>query len=132
MSGIDGIGKRGNAGVPVGDAGEAGRAKPTGTERSNEGVATFREVAKASATTEVSQVGGPTGASALERLRAGQVDLNGYLDLKVDEATAALSGLPKAELDTIRHALRTQLATDPTLADLVTKATGAVPSTSEE
>jgi len=30
----------------------------------------------------------PTGLSPLERLRAGQIDVNGYVDLKVEQATA--------------------------------------------
>ncbi|MFO0664881.1 MAG: hypothetical protein U0174_13075 [Polyangiaceae bacterium] len=138
MSGIDGIGKRGPAGPPVGEAGDVGRAGSVGEARSKEGVATYREVTGSRASSEAANVGAlggasnVTGASPLERLRAGQIDVNGYLDLKVDEATAALSGLPHAELDTIRRALRTQLATDPTLSDLVTKATGSVPSPSEE
>jgi hypothetical protein len=64
---------------------------------------------------------------ALERLRRGQVDLHGYIDLKVDEATAHLSALPRVELDAIRASLRDRLATDPALVDLVRTATGKVP-----
>lgn len=59
--------------------------------------------------------------------RAGTIDVNGYLDRKVDEATHALHGLPKHELDVIRHTLRQQLSTDPGLIELVQKATGALP-----
>jgi hypothetical protein len=69
---------------------------------------------------------------ALERFRSGQVDVQGYLDLKVDEATAHLSSLPRVELDAIRTALRDRLATDPALVDLVRAATGKVPEPSDD
>jgi hypothetical protein len=66
-------------------------------------------------------------ATSLERLRAGQIDVNAYLDAKVDEATAHLHGLPRAELEAIRKMMRDQLATDPALAGLVKQATGHAP-----
>jgi hypothetical protein len=62
--------------------------------------------------------------TALERLRAGEIDANGYLDQKVDEATAHLGKLPPAELDAIRSALRDRLSNDPALVDLFRTATG--------
>jgi|HubBroStandDraft_5_1064220.scaffolds.fasta_scaffold351582_1 hypothetical protein len=68
----------------------------------------------------------PTRAAgtALERLRAGEIDLGGYVDQKVHEATAHLSALPPVELEKIRGALRERLASDPTLVDLLQTATG--------
>lgn len=63
----------------------------------------------------------------LDRLRAGQIDVPAYLDLKVHDATAHLHGVRPTELDAIRKMLRDQLATDPALADLVKQATGHVP-----
>jgi len=65
--------------------------------------------------------------SALERYRAGEIDLNRYLDLKVNEATAHLSALPEQDLKSIRNALRDRLASDPTLVELVHTATGRFP-----
>jgi hypothetical protein len=62
--------------------------------------------------------------TALDRLRAGEIDANGYLDQKVDEATAHLGKLPPAELDAVRSALRDRLSSDPALADLFRTATG--------
>jgi hypothetical protein len=62
--------------------------------------------------------------TALERLRAGEIDLGGYVDQKVHEATAHLSALPPVELEKIRGALRERLASDPTLVDLLQTATG--------
>jgi hypothetical protein len=64
--------------------------------------------------------------SALDRWRAGEIDLNGYLDLKVREATAHLTTLPAPELDAIRSALRDRMAGDPTLVELVRTATGGI------
>jgi hypothetical protein len=78
-------------------------------------------------------VGGPA-PSAIDQFRAGTVDVNRYLDLKVEEATAHLAALPPAQLDAIRGALRERLATDPALADLVRTATArsAAPAPSDD
>jgi uncharacterized protein (DUF2342 family) len=65
--------------------------------------------------------------AALERLRAGEVDLKGYVDLKVQEATAHLAALPTPQLEAIRSALRDRMASDPTLVELVRTATGGTP-----
>jgi hypothetical protein len=66
-------------------------------------------------------------STALERLRSGEVDLQGYVDLKVDEATAHLSALPPAELASIRSALRDRMTADPSLVELLQTATGQSP-----
>jgi hypothetical protein len=66
----------------------------------------------------------PAGASPLEKLRTGEVDLEGYLDLKVHEAVGHLKGLRPAELSEIRATLREHMAQDPGLAELVRRATG--------
>jgi hypothetical protein len=65
-----------------------------------------------------------TGDAALERLRAGDIDLGGYVDAKVHQATEHLSALPPVELENIRTALRERLSSDPTLIDLLHTATG--------
>lgn len=70
--------------------------------------------------------------SPLARLRAGEIDVHGYVDLKVDEATRNLEGLPAAQLGEIKSVLRDQLRSDPGLADLVRTATGKMPSPSED
>jgi hypothetical protein len=64
--------------------------------------------------------------TALERLRAGEIDASQYVDAKVEEATAHLQSLPAVELEAIRKALRERLTTDPALVDLVRGATGQV------
>jgi len=77
---------------------------------------------------------GPTSGapSPLERLRAGEVDVHGYIDLQVDAATAHLKGLDASELESIKTLLRDEFASDPGLADLVRRATGHLPSPPEE
>ncbi len=67
--------------------------------------------------------------SALDRLRSGELSLDGYLDAQVSGATAHLEGaLPAEQLEFIRGSLRDQLVSDPALVDLVRAATGSVPS----
>ena len=75
---------------------------------------------------------GVDATSPLARLRAGEVDVHGYVDLKVEQATRSLGGLPAAELAEIKSVLRDQLRTDPGLADLVRTATGKMPSPPED
>lgn len=68
--------------------------------------------------------------SPLDRLKAGEVDVNGYLDLRVEQATAHLVDRVDADrLTFIREALRSQLERDPALVDLVQKATGSLSGT---
>jgi hypothetical protein len=70
--------------------------------------------------------------AALDKLRAGEIDLARYLDLKVDEATTHLRALPPAQLEAVKRTLRERIASDPTLVDLVRTATGAVPPPPQE
>jgi hypothetical protein len=117
--GIDRVGK-GAPPVPIPEAGGPAAAHPSGQ---------VFHVPAADAPTQVSPPHiDPTRASgaALERLRSGEIDLGGYVDLKVQEATGHLSGLPAVELDKIRTVLRERLASDPTLVDLVHTATGEI------
>jgi hypothetical protein len=118
--GIDGIGK----GRP---AAPAQPKEVTDQPRAGETGRAF-EVQKPASTQGAASVEATPPSTPLERLRAGQVDMNGYLDLKVQEATAHLEGLNPVELDAVRKMLRDQLATDPALSDLVRQATGHVPS----
>jgi hypothetical protein len=115
--GIDGIGKKGPVGPPSG--GEVG-----GPARSTVAGRPF-EVSQGSPV-EAARPTDVTG-TALARLRAGEIDVNGYVDLKVDEATAHLRALPRAQLERVRAELRERVAADPALVDLVRAATGSVP-----
>lgn len=124
---IDRIGK--GAGLPQAPEG-AGTGGATGASKTD---ATFK-VDRADA----ARIGGVDATSAasplspLARLRAGEVDVHGYIDLKVDQATSALKGLSTAELDEIKSVLRDQMTSDPGLADLVRTATGKMPTPPED
>jgi len=111
--GIDRIGKGGSVAPPA----DVGGARP------NEATRPFdaKRADKAAAPDAIA------ATSPLEKLRAGQIDLNGYLDMKVEAATSHLHGLRASELDAIKRALRAQMASDPALADLVKQATGSAP-----
>ena len=113
--GIDRIGKTGPP-VPPPEVGGSSGVRPSGPAF---------QVPAAQAPAAPTHVD-PTRAAgaALERLRAGEVDLGGYVDLKVHEATAHLSALPAVELEKIRSVLRERLAADPALVDLLHTATG--------
>jgi len=117
--GIDRIGKGGGVTPPpdVEKAGKSGAVdKPFTAERASHAAAVD-----------------PTQAtSPLAQLKAGQIDVERYLDLKVEEATKALHGVLPAELDDIKKMLRDQLASDPGLTDLVRAATGAMPKPPED
>jgi hypothetical protein len=127
--GIDRIGRTPPP-APDPEAGGASRPGPTASNDS-----TFRVPGtQASGTLPSSDGRGvdPTRAAgapstAPERLRSGDVDLQGYVDLKVDEATSHLSALPPAELASIRSALRDRMAADPSLVELLQTATGQPP-----
>ena len=135
---VDRIGKGGPPLPPAGPTGPAG-AKETGktfdvhkpgpAARAPEEGATSAQATQATRAAEVSATTGPT---ALEQLKAGRIDLDGYLDLKVQEATAHLHGLSPVQLDDIRSMLRDRMATDPALADLVKQATGQAPHVPED
>ena len=115
--GIDSIGKKGPP-VPPPAVDGKGAARPTEATRPF-------EVNKGQPTAHAAPVEAPR--TALDRLRAGEIDVKGYVDIKVEEATAHLHALPPADLEHVRASLRDRLATDPGLVDLVRTATGAVP-----
>jgi hypothetical protein len=122
---VDGIGKggppRGVGGTPP----TTGPTKPSETGKTFD-VGTTREATAIEAPANVKASG------ALEQLKAGKIDFNQYVDLKVDEATSHLEGLSPTQLDSIRSMLRDRMATDPELVDLVKQATGQAPSVPEE
>jgi hypothetical protein len=61
----------------------------------------------------------PCPAPPFERLRAGEIDLEEYFDLKIRQATDHLRHLSSAEMMTLRRALRERLESDPLLVELV-------------
>lgn len=128
--GIDGIGKKGGAPpIDTGGVGQLGQLdKKGGVEK------TFSVELEGTGKARSSgmDVGAVDASAPLARLRAGEVDVNGYVDLKVDEATKGLEGLPPSDLADLKTMLRDQIATDPGLIDLVTKATGSAASPPDE
>ncbi len=133
---IDRIGK-GSPPLPTPDA--QGAQGPSATTKT--GKADAFKVERANPTTQTGaaeRAGAAQGADGVEassplgRLRSGEVDVHGYIDLKVDEATGPLQGLSPAELDEIKSVLRDQMRSDPGLADLVRTATGSMPSPPED
>jgi len=115
--GIDRIG-HGASPVPVPDAGGPSKATTVGSA--------FQVPPPAAAASPApAHIESAAPATrALERLRSGEIDLGGYVDLKVDEATAHLAALPAGQLESIRGALRERLASDPSLVELLQSATG--------
>jgi len=130
---IDRIGK---GGAPPPTPETSGPSGPGGTEKKGGVEKTFQaslERLERPETKATHAAHGVQATTPLARLRAGEIDVNGYLDLKVDEATKGLpSGLASHELDAIKQTLRSQMATDPGLVDLVRTATGQVPSPPED
>jgi hypothetical protein len=61
---------------------------------------------------------------ALDGVKNGTLDVHGYVEAKVHEATAHLAHLSPAQLEGVRSILREQLTNDPHLAELVEQATG--------
>ena len=122
--GIDGIGKKGPPAPPAtGPAGGAARTHEPG--RAFE----VRQPAQpARPAPPAPAVPVDASRTALDRLRAGEIDVEGYVDAKMTEATAHLGPLPAARLAEIREALRDRMVSDPTLADLLRTAAGNVPA----
>jgi hypothetical protein len=124
--GIDRIGKGPPPATP--DIG-AGAGAGVGKRDESGAVGKTFEVAPREATHGASVVdpGGLDPASPLAKLRAGEVDAKGYVDLQVDAATKGLEGLPLADLAEIKKVLRDQMVSDPGLSDLLRQATGQAP-----
>ncbi|MCC6669211.1 MAG: hypothetical protein IT375_36065 [Polyangiaceae bacterium] len=112
--GIDGIGKP----PPPGGLGPAGGVRPGEASP-------IREAFK------VERTAGPekaAGTDALARLERGEIDVEQYLDAKVDGAVAHLDGrIGGEQLEFVKTALREQLRTDPVLTELVRRSTGSLP-----
>lgn len=136
--GIDRIGKGGGLPPMPPSTGGTGGAGATNATGSTQGPSKTFQVERTSGQAPAERAGNvagaerATGTSPLERLRAGEIDVHGYIDLKVDQATAGLQGLSPSELAHIKNTLRDQMASDPGLADLVKTATGQMPKLPEE
>jgi hypothetical protein len=123
--GIDRIGKGGAPPPEVGGAEKASERSKTGA------VDKPFSVERADRAKEAAAVDATQAASPLAQLKSGAIDVERYLDLKVDAATASLEGMPAAALAEVKKMLRDQLASDPMLVDMVKSATGTVPKPPE-
>jgi hypothetical protein len=112
--------------------GNKGANVPTSTNESKsatfpkETASTFDAKRSAPASTTASAAPAATLApsAALEGVRSGRLDVNGYVDAKVEQATSHLSHLSPSQLSTVRGIVRAQILSDPHLSELVTQATG--------
>jgi len=128
---IDGIGKGGGAGGLPPTPEVRGPDETTGASPASKAFEVDRSdrARPADGAHDVTNV---NATSPLARLRAGEIDVHGYVDLKVDEATAPLKGLSAEQLAEIKSALRDQMRTDPGLTELVRTATGKMPAPPED
>ncbi len=120
--GIDRVGKGAGLPPPVEGARVPGAAP---AERTGKAFA-VDPAAHADRAASAAAVAGPQ-ASPLDRLRAGEIDVHAYVDLKVGEATVHLHGLPAHQMESIKAALRSQIADDPMVRELFMQATGREP-----
>lgn len=103
--------KLGGPGAPVGST----PVSPTSASKLDK--PSFGEVVGANKSDQAS------AASPLDRLRAGEIDRDTYVDLRVKEATAHLEGvLSPADLEKLQDELRDVVANDPDVAALVKQA----------
>jgi hypothetical protein len=70
-----------------------------------------------------SQVEAAQPKTPFEHFQAGNVDVNGYIDMKVQEATSHLQTLSSRQLESVRSILRDHVSNNPVLSDLVGSAT---------
>lgn len=74
------------------------------------------------------RVEGPQSVNLLEQVQKGQIGLDAYLDVRVNDAVGHLQGrLSPEQLEFVKEELRAQLETDPVLIELVRRATGQSP-----
>lgn len=129
--GIDGI-KKGGGAIPPTTTPDAGGKSPVNKTEAVDKPFSVEKADKAHQAREATRVDATQGASPLARLRAGEIDVNAYVDLKIEEATKGIRGMPPADLADVKKILRDQIATDPSLVDLVKQSTGSVPDVPED
>ncbi len=121
--GIDGIG---GGRPPIGPAGGGigpTQTNPTGGEAFSVDRGTAS--AKAGAADKVA-------TAELDRLQSGEISLDDYLQTRADKAVAHLeSVVPAEQLELIKEQLVNQMKQDPSVAALVQRATGVLPTDNE-
>ena len=108
--GIDGVGKGGDTPKIDSGAPSVGGVESERFEVSTEGVERA------------------DGVGLLEQVQRGEVGLDAYLDVRVNDAVGHLQGrLSPEQLEFVKEELRNQLQSDPVLIELVRRATGQSP-----
>jgi len=113
--GIDRIGKGGASSPP-----DALRPSEGATRPSASAEAPFE--VKGTAVAPAARI---DASEALRGVQSGDLDVKGYVDAKVHEATAHLTNLTSEQRAAVERVVRAQLVSDPHLRDLVQHATGA-------
>jgi hypothetical protein len=80
-------------------------------------------------TTSAESVGATT---PLEQLQRGEIDVEHYLDVRVDSAVRPFEGrVSDAQLEFMKDSLRDALSNDPVVVELLRRTTSAIPSPRE-
>ena len=117
VMGIDGIGKKG----PAAPGANPADATPVAGKKAFEVDGVGRSDAPR-------PVDAAREATPLARLERGEIDVDGYVELRVEEATRHLKGLRPEDLELVKSELRHRMQTDPALVDLVTSIAGKAPT----
>lgn len=122
--GIDGIG---GGRPPIGPAG--GGMGPT---RTNQTSGESFSVDRSASSTKTGAAEKINSTADLERLQSGEISLDDYLQTRADQAVAHLeSVVPAEQLDLIKEQLVNQMKQDPSVAVLVQRVTGMLPTDNE-
>ncbi len=109
-----GIGGAGGGGPKIGGATGPAAPAPSSPSAAEKKGASFGE------TLGVKGAEQAGGATPLERLRSGELDLKGYVEVRVREATTHLEGLLSPDdLAKVQDELRDAIENDPDIAALV-------------
>lgn len=108
------VGGIGGGGPPGKIGGVGGPGAPAVDPRAGANKASFNE------TLGAKQAEGAQSTSPLERLKSGELDLKGYVDVRVRDATSHLEGvLAPDDLAKVQDELRDVIENDPDIAALV-------------
>lgn len=126
--GIDGIG---GGKPPIGPLGTNGASK-SGSEGFSLDRTSSNTGASNTGALKAGATEAPSPTADLDRLRSGEISLDDYLQTRANKAVAHLeSVVPPEELSIIKEQLIHQMKQDPSVASLVQRATGTVPTDNE-